>query len=142
MEAVVVQDNGIETSHGTTMRDVSMDDGAITMEGAEACQGELAVEDGSVSNRAVDADRAQARGAEKVIGAQGIQVAGGNGSMASGGIVGAGAQLGAAENVKAGTFAMDPAPANNKPDKPENWGSMSKSQRRHWFKRKLGREDA
>jgi len=68
------------------MRDVSMDDGAITMEGAEACQGELAVEDGSVSNRAVDADRAQARGAEKVIGAQGIQVAGGNGSVVSGGI--------------------------------------------------------
>ena len=68
------------------------------MEGAEACQGELAIEDGSVSNGIIDAGGAQARGAERVSDAQGIQVVGGNGSMVSGGIVGAEAQLGAADS--------------------------------------------
>ena len=50
METISVQDNGTEASHGTTMKDISMEDGAITVEGAEACQGEIAIEDGSVCN--------------------------------------------------------------------------------------------
>ena len=35
MEAIVVQDNGTEASHGTTMEDTSMDDGAAIVEGTE-----------------------------------------------------------------------------------------------------------
>ena len=48
MEAIVVQDNGTEASHGTTMEDISMDERAAIVEGTETYQGELAVEDGSM----------------------------------------------------------------------------------------------
>ena len=89
METVVIQDNGIETSHGTTMGDISMDDGAAAVEGAEACQGEPTIEDCSVSNGTIDADGAQSHGAERVSGAHGAQLVGGSGSMVSGGIAGA-----------------------------------------------------
>ena len=129
MEAVAVQDNDTEASHVTTMEDISMDERAAIVEGTETCQGEITIEDGSVSNGIVDADGAQARGAEGVSDAQNAQLVGSNGSMDSRGIAEAEARLGAAEDVGAGNFVMSPAPANNKP---ENWGSMSKSQRRHW----------
>ena len=95
MEAIVGQDNGTDASHGTTMGDISMDDGAITVEGAEACQGELTIEDGSLGNGFIDADGAQSHGAEGVSVVQNVQVVGGNGSMDSGGIAGAGSPLGA-----------------------------------------------
>ena len=104
MEAIVVQDNGTEASHGTTMEDISMDERAAIVEEAEACQGELTIEDVSVGNGIIDADGAQARGVKGVSDVQGAQVVGGNSSMVSGSIVGAGAQLGAAEDVGAGTF--------------------------------------
>ena len=45
-----------------------MQDGAITVEGAEACQGGLAIEDGSLGSGIIDADGAQPRGAERVSG--------------------------------------------------------------------------
>ena len=50
MEAIAVQDNGTEASHGTTMEDISMDERAAVVEGTETRQGELAIEDGSVGN--------------------------------------------------------------------------------------------
>ena len=84
-----------------------MDDGAAAVECAEACQGELTIEDGSVGNGTIDADGAQARGVKGVGEVQGAQVVGGNGSMVSGGIVGAGLQLGAAEDVGAGTVEAE-----------------------------------
>ena len=40
---VVAQDNGTEAGHGMTMKDVSMDDGAATVEGIEASQDELTI---------------------------------------------------------------------------------------------------
>ena len=52
-----------------------------------------------MGNGIIDADGAQLHGAERVSDAQGVQLVGGNGSMVSGGIVGAGSQLGAAEDV-------------------------------------------
>ena len=58
MEAIVVQDNGTEASHGTTMEDISMDERAAIVEGTETCQGELTIEDGSVGNGNIDADGA------------------------------------------------------------------------------------
>ena len=93
METVVVQGNGIEASHGSTTKNTFMEDGgwsAITVEGAEACQGELTIEDISVNNGIIDADGAQPHGAERVSDAQGAQVAGHNASMVSRGITGAG----------------------------------------------------
>ena len=42
-----------------------MDDGAITVEGAEACQGELAIGHGSLGNGIINADGAQSHGAER-----------------------------------------------------------------------------
>ena len=103
MEATVVQGNGTEASHGTTMEDISMDERAAIVEGTETCQGELTVEDGSMDNGTTDADGAQARGAEGVSVAQNAELVGSNGSIDSGGIAGAGAQLGAAEDVGART---------------------------------------
>ena len=41
VEAVAVQDNGIETRHGTTMGDIIMGDGAVTVEGIKARQDKL-----------------------------------------------------------------------------------------------------
>ena len=96
MEEIVVQDNGTEASHGTTMEDISMDERAAIVEGTETCQGELTIEDGSVGNGTIDADGAQSHGAERVSGAQGAQMVGRHlTSMVSGGIAGAGSQLGA-----------------------------------------------
>ena len=100
MEAIAVQDNGTEASHGTTMEDISMDERAAIVEGTETCQGEITIADGPVSNGIVDADGAQARGAEKVSAAQGVQEVERNDSMDSEGIVGAGAQFGAVEDVE------------------------------------------
>jgi hypothetical protein len=122
METVVVQDNGIETSHGTTMEDISMDDGATIVEGTEACQGEITVEGGSLGNGFIDADGAQARGAEGVSDAQGAQLVEGNGSMVSGGIAGA------SPTRHYGTALSD---------KPPNWGTMTKAQKRKWHKSKM-----
>ena len=99
MEAIVAQDNVIEASHGASMEDFSMDERAVTAEGADACQGELTIEDGSMSNGTIDADGAQSHGTERVSDTQGAQLVGGNGSMVSGGIAGAEVQLGAAEEV-------------------------------------------
>ena len=55
--------------------------------------------DGSVGNGIVDADGAQARGVKGISVARNVQLVGSNGSMDSGGIAGAGAQLVAAEEV-------------------------------------------
>ena len=60
-----------------------------------------------MGNGAADADGAQARGAERVSVAQGVRVVGNSASMVSGGIVGAGSQLGAAEDVGAGTVEAE-----------------------------------
>jgi hypothetical protein len=87
MEAIAVQDNGTEASHGTTMEDISMDERAAVVEGTETRQGELAIEDGSVGNGTVDADGAQARGVKGVSEVQDAQVVGGNGLMVSGSIL-------------------------------------------------------
>ena len=76
-----------------------MDERAAIVEGTETCQGELTIEDGSVGNGNTDADGAQARGIKGVSDVQGAQVVGGNGSMVSGGIVGAEVQLGTADDV-------------------------------------------
>ena len=100
METVVVQDSGIEASHGATMEDFSMDERAAVVEGTETCQGELTIEDGSVGNGTIDADETQSHEAERVSNAQGVQMVVSNGLMDSGGIVGAGSQLGAAEDVE------------------------------------------
>ena len=129
MEAVVVQDNGTGAGHGTTMGDISMDDGAAAVECAEACQGELTIEDGSMSNGTIDADGAQSHGTERVSDAQGAQLVGGNGSMVSGGIVGAGLQLGAAEDVGAGTVEAESGATK---ERPAHWHAMSRSQRQTW----------
>ena len=72
------QDNGTEASHGTTMEDISMDERAAIVEGTETCQGELTIENGSVSNGNIDANGAQARGVKGVSDVQGAQVVGGN----------------------------------------------------------------
>ena len=109
-----------------------MDDGAITVEGAEACQGELTIEHGSVGNGIIDADGTQLHGAERVSDAQGVQLVGGNGSMVSGGIVTR--LLGTAEEVGSGPEAADEeGNGTMMMDKPTNWSSMSKTQRRRWF---------
>ena len=76
---------------------------AAIVEGTETCQGELTIEDAPLGNGIIDADGAQARGVKGVSVAQNVQLVGSNGSMDSGGITGAGAQLGAAEDVGAGT---------------------------------------
>ena len=60
----------------TAMGEISMDDGIITVEGAEACQGEPTIEDGSVGNGIIDAGGAQSHGAERVSDAQGAQLVG------------------------------------------------------------------
>ena len=122
------------------MEDVSMDDGAITVEGSAACQGELAVEDGSVGIGTIDADGAQARGVKGVSDVQGAQVAGGNSTMVSGSIVGAGAQLGAAEDVEAGTVgpglgaAAEGAAAEGIP-RPRHYSNLTKGQKKLWNRR-------
>jgi len=131
MEAIVVQDNGTDASHGTTMGDISMDDGAITVEGAEACQGELTTEHGSVGNGIIDANGAQARGVKGVSDVQGAQVVGGNGSMVSGSIVGAGAQLGAAESEATGATSV--VEADGIP-RPGHWAKLIKGQKKNWKK--------
>ena len=138
MEAIVAQDNGIEASHGTTMEDISMDERAANVEGNETCQGELAIEDGSMDNGTIDADGAQSHGSERVSGAQGIQVVGGNGSMVSGSIIGAGALLGAAEDVGARPFGAESeaAPSNGSP-RPSNWRERSRTAKRHWAQRNV-----
>ena len=69
-------------------------------EGTETCQDGLIIEESSVGNGAADADGAQARGAERVSAAQGVQEVERNDSMDSEGIVGAGAQFGAVEDVE------------------------------------------
>ncbi len=123
METAAVQDNGIETSHGTAMRVISMGDVADTVESVEACQDELTIEDGSLGN-----------GCD----VQGAQVVGGNGSMVSGSIVGAGAQLGAAEDVGASPFGAESeaAPSNGSP-RPSNWRERSRTAKRHWAQRNV-----
>ena len=135
-EAIVVQDNGTEASHGTTMEDISMDERAAIVEGTETCQGELTIEDGSVGNGTTDADGAQARGVKGVSDVQGAQVVGGNGSMVSGSIVGAGSQLGAAEHVGARPFEAESeaAPSNGIP-RPSNWRERSHNGRKRWSQR-------
>jgi hypothetical protein len=73
------------------------------VEGTETRQGELTIEDGPLGNGFIDADGAQSHGAERVSDTQGVQVVGHHlTSMASGGIVGAEAQLGAAEGRRCG----------------------------------------
>ena len=59
-EATVVQDNGSEVNYGTIMEDIFMDDGAVTVEGTEARQDEIAIEESSMGNGTTDADGAQA----------------------------------------------------------------------------------
>jgi len=138
METVVVQDNGIETSHGTTMEDISMDDGATIVEGTEACQGEITVEGGSLGNGIIDANGAQARGVKGVSDVQGAQVVGGNGSIISGSIVGAGAQLGAAEDVGARPFGAESeaAPRNGTP-RPRDWQERSRRAKHNWSRKNV-----
>ena len=97
-----------------------MDERAVTVKGADACQGEITIEDCSVSNGTIDADGAQVRGAERVSDAHGVQVVGSNGSMGSGGIAGAGSQLGAAEDLT----PRRPPPSN----KPAHWATMTPAQ--------------
>ena len=46
------------------------------MEGSEACQGELAVEDGSSDDGIIDADGAQSHGDVRLSDAQGVQIVG------------------------------------------------------------------
>ena len=138
MEAIAVQDNGTEASHGTTMEDISMDERAAVVEGTETRQGELAIEDGSVGNGTVDADGAQARGVKGVSDVQGAQVVGGNGSMVSGSIVGAGSQLGAAEHVGARPFEAESeaAPSNGIP-RPKDWQEKSRKAKQNWSRRNV-----
>jgi hypothetical protein len=131
MEAIVVQDNGTEASHGTTMEDISMDERAAIVEGTETCQGELTIEDGSVGNGTTDADGAQARGVKGVSDVQGAQVVGGNGSMVSGSIVGAGSQLGAAESEATGATSV--VEADGIP-RPGHWATLTKGQKKNWKK--------
>ena len=127
------------------------------VKGTEACQGELTIEDGSLGNGFIDADGAQARGVKGVSVAQNVQlvghsdlaefqsigaevqfgtVVGSNGLMVSGGIAGAGTQLGAAEDFGSGTVRAGPG-ATAEDAKPSNWGNMSKAQRRNWEKARL-----
>ena len=136
MEAIDVQDNGTEASHGTTMEDISMDERAANVEGTETCQGELTIEDGSLGNGFIDVDGAQSHGAERLSDAQGVQVVGGNGSMVSGSIVGAGSQLGAAEHVGARPFEAESeaAPSNGIP-RPSNWQERTHRARKNWSRR-------
>ena len=101
-EATFFQDNGTEASHGTIMEDVSMDDETVTVEGTEAHQGVLTIEDGSMDNGVINADGAQTRRAERVGDAQSAQVVGRNDSMDSGSIAGAETLLGAGEDVEEG----------------------------------------
>ena len=115
-----------------------MDERTAIVEGTETCQGELAIEDGSVGNGTIDADGAQARGAERVSGAQGIQVAGGNGPMVSGGIAGTGSKLGAAEDVGARPFGAESeaAPSNGIP-RPRDWQERSRKARQNWSRKNV-----
>ena len=103
-----------------------------------------------------------ARGAGELGDAQGVQVVGRSYSMGlkgiagagavvrhgdpvdSGGVSGSGAQSGAAEDVGAtiGANTIGIEVGKREPPKPDNWGTMTRSQRRNWFKRKLGRENA
>ena len=100
-----------------------MDDGAAIVEGTEACQGELTIEDGSVSNGTIDADGAQSHGAERVSDAQGAQLVGRHlTSMVSGGI--AGADSGAAAVT----------PTKKKRNKSKRGGVKSKMTRHEWKK--------
>ena len=134
MEAIVVQDNDIEASHGADMEDISMDDGAAIVEGIETCQGELVIEDGSVGNGTIDVDGAQ--------GDQGVQLVGRHlTSMDSGGIVGAKAQLGAADDVGARPFGAESeaAPSNGIP-RPSNWRERSRRAQRRWTQQNIWNE--
>ena len=67
---------------------------------------------------------------------QGAQVVGGNGSIISGSIVGAGAQLGAAEDVGARPFGAESeaAPRNGTP-RPRDWQERSRNGRMKWSRR-------
>ena len=100
-----------------------MDERAAIVEGNETCQGELTIEDGSLGN-----------GCD----VQGAQVVGGNGSMVSGSIIGAGALLGAAEDVGARPFGAESeaAPSNGSP-RPSNWRERSRTAKRHWAQRNV-----
>ena len=111
-----------------------MDDGAAAVEGTEACQGELAIEDGSLGNGFIDADGAQSHGAERVSDAQGVQVVGHHlTSMVSGGIAGAGAELGAAED---GGKSADVSTADvDLRQRPVHWNQMSRAQKNNWKRR-------
>ena len=129
-----------------------MDERAVIVEGTEAHQSELTIEDSSMGNGTIDADGAQARGVKGVSVAQNVQLVGhsdlaefqsigaevqlgaavgSNGLMVSGGIAGAGAQLGAAEDFGSGTVGACPG-ATVEDAKPPNWGNMTKGQRRNW----------
>ena len=132
MEAIVVQGNGIETGHGTTMGDISMDDGPVAVEGSEACQGELAIEDGSVGNRVYDAGGTQSHGAKRVSDAHGAQLVGHNASMVSEGITGLETQSGAAEDL---------TPRRPPSNKPAHWASMTPTQRRRWKRIEKNRKE-
>ena len=65
MEAVLAQDNDTEASHGTTVEEISIDYGVVSVEeGTEARQDELTIEEDSIGSGTTDSDGAQARGAE------------------------------------------------------------------------------
>ena len=89
-----------------------------------------------MGNGTTDADGAQARGVKGVSDVQGAQVVGGNGSMVSGSIVGAGSQLGAAEDVGARPFGAESeaAPSNRIP-RPRDWREKTRMTREHWSQR-------
>ena len=107
-----------------------MVDRAAIVEGTETCQDELTIEDGSVGNGTIDADGAQPHGAEIVSDAQGVQLVRGNASMVSGGIVGAEAQLGAAEDVGGSTFGTSSGALSGKLKKQRKRGKRAGQQPR------------
>ena len=110
----IAQDSDAEASHGAAIEDAPMDYGFVNAkEGTETCQDGLIIEESSVGNGAADADGAQERGAERVSAAQGAQEVERNDSMDSGGIVGAGAQLGAVEDVEDAVATMSNGTAAN-----------------------------
>ena len=97
----------------------------------------------------IAADGAQeVRGAEdaRVSDAQRIQEFGGRASSGSGGIAGTETHDDAAEDVgegKMGNASIRLSNSGNLPstaDKPSNWGTMTKGQRKSWYKTKRKRQ--
>ena len=108
-----------------------MDERAVLVEGTETRQGELIIEDGSVGNGIIDADGAQARGAERVSIAQGVRVVERSDPMDSEGIAGTGTQFGAAEDVEAETDGTGSGTATYSISN-EEWEQMSPKQRKRY----------